>query len=270
MVGLAHGNAENQREFARRGAIEAVVSAMRNPKLLKNASFQEKACRSLAYLAANNMENQKAIAQAGGPEVVLRAKETHRDVENVQEWAVKCLGILASDATAILASMRCFKNNASVQQWGCNALGHLAHVTSNGCDDIVNLHGVDTILSAMKHHEKDVWISLAGCETIWMLVYQHSKYKQLVGRKGGVERVLKTMQNFLGHAPLQKWGCAALVRYVRARSARISILSLHSSRRYISTTTTTGKSVRGFGEYQDIDSRRRYSHDRTCNESTLE
>lgn len=210
MVGLAHGNVENQSAFARAGGIETVVSAMQNKHLLRNASFQEKACRSLAYLAANNVENQKAISQAGGPKVVLEVKEAHRDDTNVQEWATKCLSILATDASAVLAAMRCYKNCGNVQQWGCNALGHLAHVTSNGCDEIVSLHGVDTILQAMAHHENDVWISLSGCETLWVLVYQNAKYKRLVGHKNGVERILKTMRNFLGHAPLQKWGCAAL------------------------------------------------------------
>ena len=170
MVGLAHGNAENQR--VRETWSNRSCRVCLTVETLEEHVSRE-ACRSLAYLLRTIWKIKRLLhrLEVGG---CSQAKETHRDVENVQEWAIKCLGILASDATAILASMRCFKNNASVQQWGCNALGHLAHVTSNGCDDIVNLHGVDTILSAMKHHEKDVWISLAGCETIWMLVYQHS------------------------------------------------------------------------------------------------
>ena len=76
------------------------------------------------------------------------------------------------------------------------------------------------------------------------------QYKQLVGRKGGVERVLKTMQNFW--VTLRCKNGVALRWYViferEANFYHISTL--------IITTTTTGKSVRGFGEYQDIDSRR--------------
>lgn len=210
---------QDQDSLADLGALELIVSAMRNHP--NEVELQICGCRAVWNLSATPT-NQVGLVQAGALDALLGAMEEFLDEPEVQEKAMAALSNLGAaevnldyliDKGAvgrIVEAMNRHSEDARVQVKGCTAIINLASHDSPIKRRILEAGAGGAVVVSMVMHPEHSDLQEKALRAIRNLCANNDENKVDLANIGGVDAVIRAMQVHRDEAGVQEAGAWAL------------------------------------------------------------
>ncbi|CAB9503325.1 ARM [Seminavis robusta] len=195
---LTEGHLLNKIAVCESGGVTAIVEAME--RHLSCCSVQARGCAALENLAVDGA--QTVIVESGGISAVFAAMMEHKYDADLQACACAALGNLAyNNATAkfliaqaggigfILAAIRNHDREVSVLEPAYFALQNLAHDNPDNKDMMVDCGVINAVLDCL------LCAQVPACETLIMIIRNHSKAKDALAQLGGVAAMVVILRS---------------------------------------------------------------------------
>ena len=195
--------------------VARLFKAMEDHK--RNVAIQRAACAAIRRVVSKNQDAIPRIVPSVG--VILSSMTEHAGNAKFLCSALEVLAIIASSVPAkpifvyrdgalnqVLAAMKKFPNDVSIQATGLRTLSNLSYGSG---EDILESFGptVTVIIRAMKRHIMQNKVQLYGCCT---LHYIAETYSKSITEAWGIPTILLAMKEYAHDIMLQEQGCSAL------------------------------------------------------------
>lgn len=201
---------------------------------MADARLQEIGCQILQH-RAQNAASKMELFSLGGLKVVLKAMDRHLLDTSLQEVASASLASITSQspeiqgkakslggAKLVLKVMSTQVSSAKVQENCCRTICNLAAEVTDDRDN--GTEAVKSVLCAMERHPVGA-VQEAGCRALCTLA-THSEHRILIGQHGGIEAVLRTMEDHQDDTKVIAAGCSVLCHLAALPSNGCKIAAL--------------------------------------------
>ena len=210
-----------------RSDIDAILKTMQSQH--SNVAVQESSCNLLKRLSLDNANLAILIAMTGGAlDTIFDSLEEHVDSLISATEASSLLAVLldihgnneagfpigdtSKVVRAVVSAMARYSDNDLIQRNSYIVLCRLAiHHSDIGSTVVWPRDCAQSIISKMGGLQKSPYYQELGCRAIFCLVSNHeTELVPLIASLGGVDLVLRAMQNYNEHSSLHSYACGAL------------------------------------------------------------